>query len=104
VTALSHGALLWVAEGAMATGLALDPAELAAWHRGADALGPLTARGTGAAGPLERLLALGARDRRGPDAAHAVAVPTRTRWRADPAYRPRALQRVAPWLGAPRAA
>jgi uncharacterized protein (DUF2235 family) len=100
VTALSDDALRWVAEGAAAAGLALDPAALAAWAAGRDALGPLASRGYAPLGPLDRLLAIGARDRKGPERAAELAEATVRRWRADPAYRPGALARVAPLLAA----
>ena len=59
VTALSDEALVWVAEGAAAAGLALDPAAVAAWRAGRDCLGPL-----GSPKPLlRRLLMLDSADR-----------------------------------------
>jgi uncharacterized protein (DUF2235 family) len=91
---LSNDALLWVAEGAAAAGLALDPAAVAGWRRDRDCLGPLMARGR-----LGRLLGLDARDRDGPRRAADLAPAAVDRWRLDPGYRPRALRRVAGALG-----
>ena len=91
VTALSDDALVWVAEGAAAAGLALDPAAVAAWRRRRDCLGPLRAR----AAAVRRLLTLDCRDRLGPGRLAEVAEAAVRRWRADPRYRPRALARVA---------
>jgi hypothetical protein len=96
VTALSHGALAWVAEGAMAAGLALDPAAVRAWRDGADALGPLAARGSRPSRPSERLLALGQGDRAGPACLDGLSDAARHRWLADASYRPAALAHLAP--------
>ena len=93
VTALSDDALLWVAEGAAAQGLALDPAALAAWRDGRDWRGPLAARR--APTTIGRLLALDSRDRGGPAGVAELADAALRRWRGDPGYRPRALRRVA---------
>ena len=95
VSALSDGALVWVAEGAAAAGLALDPAAVAAWAAGRDCLGPLQ-------GPprlIWRLLAFDCRDRAGPRALGEVAEAALRRWRADPGYRPRPLRRLAAAIG-----
>ena len=96
VTLLSDDALYWVAEGAAAAGLALDPAAMAAWARGRDCLGPLEAR---AHGILPRLLTLGRADRAGPDRIEDVAEAARRRWGGDPGYRPRPLARLGAALG-----
>jgi uncharacterized protein (DUF2235 family) len=80
VTALSDDALLWVADGAAAAGLGLDPAALAAWAAARDCRGPLS-------GPprlLSRLLRLDCRDRAGPAGLGEVAEAALRRWRADP--------------------
>ncbi len=104
VTALSMGALAWIAEGAAAAGLALDPAATSAWRAGIDPLGPLAARGDLPRSLAHRLMGVGARDRRGPDHARDVAEATALRWRADPGYRPAPLSRVAHALGEVRRA
>ena len=96
VTGLSDDALAWVAEGASARGLALDPAALAAWRAGRDWRGPL-------ASPkplLRRLLLLDSADRPGPERLADLAEAALARWRGDPSYRPRALRRIADLLGA----
>ena len=59
VTALSDDALAWVADGAAAAGLALDPEALAAWRAGRDWRGPLAARWSGPLQLWRRVLALG---------------------------------------------
>jgi uncharacterized protein (DUF2235 family) len=96
-SALSNDALLWVAEGGAAAGLALDPAALAEWARGRDWRGPLEARRPGL---LRRLMLLDAADRAGPAAAGELAAAAVRRWRGDPGYRPAALARVAAMLDA----
>jgi uncharacterized protein (DUF2235 family) len=91
VSALSDEALVWVAEGAAAAGLALDPGAVAAWRAGRDCMGPL-------ASPkplLRRLLTLDSADRAGPSRVADLAEAAVRRWRGDPGYRPRALRRVA---------
>ena len=92
VTALSDDALLWVAEGAAAAGLGLDPAAVAAWARARDWRGPLAARRPGL---LRRLLNLDCADRNGPARPGEVSEAAARRWRGDPDYRPAALARVA---------
>ena len=93
VTALSNDALLWVAEGAAAAGLGLDPAALAEWRRARDCLGPLRAGGRGR-GLVDLALALAPADRRGPGAVEELAEAAARRWRRDPGYRPAALARL----------
>ena len=97
MTALSDEALLWVAEGAAAAGLALDPAAVAAWERGRDWRGPLEARRPGL---LRRLLTLDCADRDGPAEPGELAEAAVRRWRGDAGYRPAALARVAAALDA----
>lgn len=98
VTALSDDALLWVAEGATAAGLGLDPEAVAAWARNRDWRAPLTG---GARGPvLRRLMALDSRDRSGPATLRELADAAVRRWCDDPGYRPAALARVAAALDA----
>ncbi len=99
ITGLSRGALLWVADGAMEAGLALDPLALDAWRRQASPLGPLTARGSRPLGLAGRLLAVGQRDRAGPERVSELAEATRRRWQVDASYRPGALSRLAAALG-----
>ena len=98
VTALSHGALSWIADGAMGAGLALCARSLAEWQAGADPLGPLTAQ-RGRPGLIDRFLAIGARDRTGPDDPAMLAAATRLRWQSDSGYRPRTLAALAEALG-----
>lgn len=93
VTALSDDALIWIAEGAAAAGLALDAATVADWRRSRDPLGPLSARPRRSL--LGQLLALDVRDRTGPGRLSELAEAAVRRWHADPGYRPRALQRLA---------
>ena len=96
VTALSDEALLWIAEGAIAAGLALDPAAVTAWRGGCDCLGPLASPK-----PLwRRLLTLDSADRTGPARMGDLAEAALRRWRSDPGYRPRTLRRVARLLEA----
>lgn len=98
VRTLSSDALLWVAEGAVISGLGLDPAALAAWSAERDAMGPLNARGKARASFLARCLALDTASRTGPDRPDDLAEATRIRWRRDAGYRPATLARVAHWL------
>ena len=98
VTALSDDALVWVAEGAEAAGLALDRAAMARWRQGRDCLGPLSARRRPSL--VGRLLALDRAERKGPARVADVAKAALRRWRADPGYRPKPLARLAPALGA----
>lgn len=96
VTLLSDDALTWVAEGAAAAGLALDPGALDSWRAARDCRGPL-------ASPkpfLRRLLQLDACDRKGPARLADLAEAAVARWRADPGYRPRPLARLAAALSA----
>lgn len=88
---LSNDALLWVAEGAMAEGLALDPDAVAEWRRDRDCLAPLPK----ARGPLAAFLNLSRRDRVGPDRLDGLSAAAFARWRGDPAWRPGALRRIA---------
>jgi uncharacterized protein (DUF2235 family) len=91
VTALSDDALVWVADGAEAAGLALDRAAMARWRQGRDCLGPLGARRPSLVG---RLLALDRAERKGPARVADVAKAALRRWRADPGYRPKPLARL----------
>lgn len=98
VTALSDEALAWVAEGAAAAGLCLEPEALAAWRAGGDWRGPLSAKGSSQA-LWARFLALDARDRKGPGRVADLSRAALRRWHGDPSYRPGALARVARALG-----
>ncbi|HRO10934.1 DUF2235 domain-containing protein [Amaricoccus sp.] len=91
VTALSDEALVWVAEGAAARGLALDPAAAGAWRAGRDCFGPLVTPKP----LLRRLLMLDSADRSGPRRLADLAEAAVRRWRGDPGYRPRPLRRLA---------
>ncbi len=95
VTALSDDALVWVAEGAAATGLALDREAVARWCAARDCFGPLAAPKP----LLRRLLLLDSADRRGPARVADLAAAAVARWRGDAGYRPRTLARVAAALG-----
>jgi uncharacterized protein (DUF2235 family) len=94
VTALSDEALVWVAEGAEASGLALDPDAVADWRAGRDALGPLAS----AKSLLRRLLTLDSADRAGPTRLGELADAAVRRWRGDPGYRPAPLRGLAELL------
>ena len=83
VTALSDDALAWVADGAAAAGLALDPEASPPGVAGRDWRGPLGARGARAL--LRRVLALDSRDREGPARVADLARAAIRRWQADPA-------------------
>ncbi|HPG23359.1 MAG TPA: DUF2235 domain-containing protein [Amaricoccus sp.] len=100
VTGLSSDALVWVAEGAAAAGLALDPAALAGWAAERDAAAPLMARGAAAPGIIDRMLEIAPRPRRGPGALLDLAPAALARWARDPGYRPQALARLAAALEA----
>lgn len=94
-SALSDDAALWVMEGAAAAGLAFDPAALARIAAGRDCRGPLIAARSGLlAAALGHIRA----DRDGPANASELAPAAVARWRADRAYRPRPLARLAPVL------
>lgn len=93
--ALSDDALLWVAEGAARAGLALDPEAVTEWACTRDWRAPLLSQGRAAAHFLKRLLLLDCADRTGPARLRELAEAAVRRWRADPAYRPATLARVA---------
>lgn len=100
VTVLSDDALVWVAEGAEAAGLALDAEVVRIWRAGCDFSGPLSAKGDARHLLLDRLIALfGQRDREGPSDPDELAEAARLRWLMDRGWRPGALDRVAPLLG-----
>jgi len=79
VVGLSNLALLWVAEGAMATGLWLAPVALATFEKDGDPAAPLHNR-TVQAGLLTRLMQWNATDRDGPHDMTDVSAPARARW------------------------
>jgi uncharacterized protein (DUF2235 family) len=95
---LSSAALLWILEGADRQGLYVDPSVKSRLAAESDANGPLDA----GAHPswLTRLLRLGSRDRpEGPVSLDELSEPAIARWRGDPGYRPRSLERVGPLIG-----
>jgi uncharacterized protein (DUF2235 family) len=96
VTSLSDDAAYWVIEGAVEAGLACDPEALAHIAQGRDFRGPLSAAKRDL---VMALLLRGRRDRKGPSDAAEIAPSALSRWRADPSYRPGALQRFAEALG-----
>lgn len=93
ITGLSDAAAVWVAEGAMARGFDFDEGQIDQLRRGIDALAPLRNR-TDPPTTIERILAVSARDRAGPEALRDVAEITRDRWRRDGGYRPATLEKV----------
>lgn len=105
IVSLSGLALLWVARGAAAAGLALDPAALEAVRRQCDPLGPLE-NSSGPKSLFDRALMLTRRARTGPETLGMVAHPAIARWRAaalPPAwggrrYRPETLRPLAAGL------
>jgi uncharacterized protein (DUF2235 family) len=100
IKGLSNATALWVAEGAMAQGLAFDEAALDGLRNGIDPLAPLDNH-SASKGLVWRLLAGFAEDRKGPAKAETVSAPARVRWRkARPPYRPETLDRVAVALNA----
>ncbi len=97
VTSLSNDALIWIAEGAMAAGLALDTDLLAHWRRERNCLGSLRSS-QHPRGMLDRALEVHPRDRHGPARIEDLSEATIRRWRADASYRPASLERVRPAL------
>jgi len=85
-----------VMEGAVAAGLAFDAAALARLAAGRDCRGPL---GGARPGLIGTLLGWKRADRDGPAAVAELSEAAAQRWRDDPGYRPRALDRVAAALG-----
>ncbi len=100
VIGLSNATAVWVAEGAMARGLAFDAATVDALRAASDPFAPLDNH-SGGPGLLQRAMALTARDRAGPVDVAEVSAPARARWRGDPGYRPKTLETVAAALDAP---
>lgn len=89
---LASLAFQWVAEGAVAEGLALDDGIMATIRAEADVMAPVHAhRHVGLGTRIMRLIS---RDRDGPDRPEVVNPVTRDRLRRDPAYRPGSLRRV----------
>lgn len=92
VTALSSGAALWIAEGAMEAGLGMDPAVLATLEGERDWLGPLhAAQGRGL---VDAMLGWPQAEREGPARPEYLAGAVLERWRGDPSYRPGPLRRL----------
>lgn len=97
ITGLSDAAAVWIAEGAMAQGLAFDPRVIDAMRARIDPRAPLRNRREPAT-TLERVMSVTARDREGPADAGDLADLTRRRWRDDPGYRPKPLARLRAML------
>lgn len=94
VTGLATGALLWIVKGATELGLAVDPVELAAWEAEASYQAALVSSGRRRSRLAGRLISGRMIDRDGPGTFGGVSEPARRRWRADPMYRPRPLERL----------
>jgi uncharacterized protein (DUF2235 family) len=99
ITGLSTAAAVWIAEGAMAAGFAFERERVEGLRAGIDPLAPLPNRREPPT-TAESLMSVTARDREGPDDAGDVAEITQARWRADPGYRPKTLDKVDAALGA----
>jgi uncharacterized protein (DUF2235 family) len=99
ITGLSNAAAVWIAEGAMAAGFAFERVRIDGLRAGIDPMAPLRNRREPPE-VMESLMSMAARDREGPDDAGDVAGTTRTRWRADPGYRPKTLAKVRAALDA----
>ncbi len=95
---LSNDALLWVAEGAAAQGLAFDAAALAEWRAERDCMAAIP----GPSGLAAALLRLARADRAGPERVGDLAASAVARWRGDRGWRPGSLARVARDLDAGR--
>jgi uncharacterized protein (DUF2235 family) len=97
ITGLSDAAAVWIAEGAMAQGLAFDAGSIEAMRARIDPRAPLRNRRE-PQGSTERLLSVTARDRAGPAEPGDVSEVTRSRWRDDPGYRPKPLAKLRAML------
>ena len=93
ITTLSDRALLWVVQGAEAAGLRFDADRLPPDDGLPDPAAPLHNR---RAPPSlsDRIMALTATDRTGPDATEALAPETVDRWQRNRSYRPRTLRKL----------
>lgn len=99
IVGLSNGALLWIAEGAIARGLALDPVQIAQYQAATDFLAPLDNH-SDSDGLLDRIMMLFLSDRDGPERSDDLSTSALDRYRqADPQYRPAPLKRVAEAIG-----
>ena len=108
IVSLSNLALIWIGNGAMAAGLALDAAALDGVRKGCGLMGPLYNRTAGRS-ILERLMGLTGRWRDGPAEIAMVSHPVIARWRAEPQsfpadwrgrpYRPGSLRGIEPAIG-----
>lgn len=106
IVALSALALLWIAEGAMAEGLAIDAEGLKATGKGCDMLGPLYNQSSGRS-IAERILGLAGASREGPGEIGMISHPAVRRWREEKfpahwlgkAYRPKTLSPLEADLG-----
>ncbi|MCB1354059.1 MAG: DUF2235 domain-containing protein [Rhodobacteraceae bacterium] len=94
---LSNEALHWVAEGAIAEGLMLDPEARALWAEARDCRAAIPSEH----GLLAQFVALGHRDRNGPADVAEIANAGRQRWSLLPDWRPGALKAVADELDMP---
>lgn len=95
VTVLSNDACLWIAEGAVAAGLAMDARLLAGLVRESDCRGPLRASVPKRRDALATaVLSWRRADREGPSSPDDLAPSALRRWRSDPSYRPGTLARV----------
>ncbi len=93
IAGLSDNTLVWIAEGAEAMGLEFTPGALDSFRTQIDHFAPLRNR-TEKPGFFAGLMRKADRD--GPDRADDVSEAARTRYgRADPAYRPKTLSKVA---------
>lgn len=106
IVALSALALLWIADGAMAAGLAFDPVALKETQNGCNLLGPLYNQ-SGGRSAGEKILGLAGAAREGPGEIGMVSHPAVGRWREErfpadwqgKAYRPKTLSPLDGDLG-----
>lgn len=83
LVSLSAIALIWIAQGAMEQGLGIDMDQLRAFGKNCDLKGPLFNQSKGKS-PLQKVLGVTGRWRKGPEAAAMVADPAIARWRVMP--------------------
>ncbi len=87
-TLLSNDTLHWIAEGAVAAGMAVSPEAMDRWARERDCRAPFA--GTG--GLAHWLVGNGYRDRAGPERGEDLSEAAWWRWHLEPGYRPAALR------------